>query len=38
MRKIVFVGSGAIATALGDVLAEKGEDEINLLSIENEVV
>lgn len=38
MRKIVFIGSGAIATALGDVIAEKGEDEIFLLSIENEVI
>lgn len=38
MRKIVFIGSGAIATALGDVLAEKNEDVIELLSIENEVV
>ncbi|MCQ2322632.1 MAG: NAD(P)-binding domain-containing protein [Bacteroidales bacterium] len=38
MRKIVFIGSGAIATAMGDVLAEKGEDIVELLSIENEVV
>jgi len=38
MRKIVFIGSGAIATALGDVLAEKGEDSVVLLSIENEVI
>ena len=38
MRKIVFIGSGAIATAIGDVLAAKNKDEINLLSIENEVV
>lgn len=38
MRKIVFIGSGAIATALGDVLAEKGEDAIQLLSIEKEVI
>lgn len=38
MRKIAFIGSGAIATAMGDVLAEKGEDLIELLSIENEVV
>lgn len=38
MRKIVFIGSGAIATAIGDVLAGKNVDEIYLLSIENEVV
>lgn len=38
MRKIVFIGSGAIATALGDVLAAKNKDEIYLLSIENEVI
>lgn len=38
MRKIVFIGSGAIATAIGDVLAEKNKDEIYLLSIEKEVI
>ena len=38
MRKIVFIGSGAIATAIGDVLAQKNKDEIYLLSIENEVI
>lgn len=38
MRKIVFIGSGAIATAIGDVLASKNKDEIYLLSIENEVI
>lgn len=38
MRKIVFIGSGAIATAIGDVLAQKNKDEICLLSIEDEVV
>ena len=38
MRKIVFIGSGAIATAIGDVLAQKNKDEIYLLSIESEVV
>lgn len=38
MRKIVFIGSGAIATAIGDVLAAKNKDEIYLLSIENEVI
>lgn len=38
MRKIVFIGSGAIATAIGNVLAEKNQDEVYLLSIENEVI
>lgn len=38
MRKIVFIGSGAIATAIGDVLAQKNKDEIFLLSIEDEVI
>ena len=38
MRKIVFIGSGAIATAIGDVLAAKNKDEIYLLSIEDEVI
>ena len=38
MRKIVFIGSGAIATTIGDVLAEKNKDEIYLLSIEKEVI
>ncbi len=38
MRKIVFIGSGAIATAIGDVLAQKNKDEIYLLSIEEEVI
>lgn len=38
MKKIVFVGSGAIGTAIGNVLARKGIDDINLLSIEEDVV
>ena len=38
MRKIVFIGSGAIATAIGDVLAGKNKDDVYLLSIENEVI
>ncbi len=38
MRKIVFIGSGAIATAIGDVLAARNKDEIFLLSIEDEVI
>ena len=38
MKKVVFVGSGAIGTAIGNVLARKGIDDITLLSIEEEVV
>ena len=38
MKKVVFVGSGAIGTAVGNVLARKGIDDITLLSIEEEVV
>lgn len=38
MKKVVFVGSGAIATAIGNVLARKGMYEVTLLSIEEEVV
>lgn len=38
MKKVVFVGSGAIATALGDIIAEKKKNETILLSIEDEVV
>ena len=38
MRRIVFIGSGAIATAIGDILAQKNKDEIYLLSIEDEVI
>lgn len=35
---IVFVGSGAIATALGDILTENPKHDVVLLSIEDEVV
>lgn len=38
MKKIVFVGSGAIATAIGNVLARKGMYDVTLLSVEEEVV
>ena len=38
MKKVVFVGGGAIGTALGNVLARKGVDDITILSIEEEVV
>lgn len=38
MKKIVFVGSGAIATAVGNVLARNGMYDVTLLSIEKEVV
>lgn len=37
-EKIVFIGSGAIATAIGDVLAATGRYEVVLLSIEESVV
>lgn len=35
---IVFIGSGAIATALGNILAADEDLQVNLLSIEPEVV
>ena len=38
MKKVVFVGSGAIGTAIGNVLARKGMHDVTLLSIEQEVV
>lgn len=38
MKKIVFVGSGAISTAIGNVLARKSVYDVTLLSIEQEVV
>ena len=37
-KKIVFIGSGAISTAIGNVLAEKEKYNIQLLSIEKDVV
>jgi len=37
-KRIVFIGSGAIATALGNILAHNKELTIHLLSIEPEVV
>ena len=37
-KKIVFVGSGAISTAIGNVLAEKEKYNIQLLSIEEDVI
>ena len=36
--KIVFIGSGAISTAIGNVLAEKEKYDIQLLSIEQDVI
>lgn len=36
--KICFIGSGAISTALANVLAQKEQYEIKLLSIEKEVI
>ncbi|RLD64574.1 MAG: glycerol-3-phosphate dehydrogenase [Bacteroidetes bacterium] len=38
MKNIVFIGSGAIATAIGNVLAAKNEHQVILLSIEEDVV
>ncbi len=37
-KTIVFIGSGAISTSLGNVLAEKPELDVVLLSIEQDVV
>jgi len=37
-KTIVFIGSGAISTSLGNVLAAKSELDVVLLSIEHEVV
>ena len=38
MKNIVFIGSGAIATAIGQILAIKDEHSIKLLSIEEDVI
>jgi glycerol-3-phosphate dehydrogenase (NAD(P)+) len=38
LNKIVFIGAGAIGTALGNSLAKNNENEITLVSIEAEVV
>ncbi|MGN0033089.1 MAG: NAD(P)H-dependent glycerol-3-phosphate dehydrogenase [Candidatus Limimorpha sp.] len=38
MKKIVIIGSGAIATAIGDVIAEKNQDDVTMLSVEPEVI
>jgi len=38
MRKITFIGAGAIATAMGNILAGKPGLEVTLLSIEKDVV
>jgi glycerol-3-phosphate dehydrogenase (NAD(P)+) len=37
-KRIVFIGSGAISTAIGNVLAEKEKYDIQLLSIEKDVI
>ena len=37
-KRIVFIGSGAISTAIGNVLAEKEKYNIQLLSIEEDVI
>ena len=36
--RICFIGSGAISTAMGNVLAQKGSYEVFLLSVEQDVV
>ena len=36
--RICFIGSGAISTAMGNVLAQKGKYEVFLLSVEQDVV
>jgi glycerol-3-phosphate dehydrogenase (NAD(P)+) len=38
MKKIIFIGAGAIATAMGNVLAKKTDMEVILITIEDEVV
>ncbi|MBC34769.1 MAG: glycerol-3-phosphate dehydrogenase [Bacteroidetes bacterium] len=38
MKNIVFIGAGAIATAIGNVIAAKNEHNVTLLSIEPGVV
>lgn len=38
MQKVLFIGGGAIATALGNVIASKANTDVTLLTIENEVV
>jgi len=38
MNNISIIGSGAIATALGNILASKNNNSVKLLSIENEVI
>jgi glycerol-3-phosphate dehydrogenase (NAD(P)+) len=38
MKKIIFIGAGAIATAMGNVLARKSGLEVTLVSIEENVV
>lgn len=37
-QKIVFIGAGAIGTALGNSLAKNNENDVTLVSIEEEVV
>ncbi len=38
MRKVLFIGAGAIATAVGNVLAKKTDLDVTLVTIEDEVV
>jgi glycerol-3-phosphate dehydrogenase len=37
-QNIVIIGAGATGTAMGNILARKHEYNVNLLSIEEEVV
>ncbi len=37
MKKIIFIGAGAIATAMGNVLAKKSGLDVTLLTIEEDV-
>ena len=36
-QKVLFIGAGAIATAMGNVLAKKRDLEVTLLTIEEDV-
>ena len=37
MQKIFFIGAGAIATALGNVLAKNVQFDVTLITIESDV-
>jgi len=38
MQRVLFIGGGAIATALGNVLAMQSQIEVTLITIEREVI